>query len=416
MSTKNKDIRKILLLGGSYGQFPAIYEAKKRGYYTLLCDYLTDNPGQHYVDKYIPASTTDTDAILSIAKENKIDAILGYASDPATYTSSVVSQLLNLPGNKPSSIELLTHKGHFRNLQKNIGLPTPAFELFSLEEIERGSTPSLDIPFVVKPVDSSDTKGVFLISQKENFTEKAREAIKFSRCGTLIAETFIGTETANLHGDGFILDGKPVFIALGKVMFYSKVNALKPTATWYPGDIEKRWLDEAESQIEGIMEAAGFENGPINIEARVDREGELYIMEIGPRSGGGMTPQTIAYAYGFDMLGATFDLLERKKITIHTRTVKHTLLMTMHVNQSGRVIEISKNTDLEPYLVESFLSVKGGDMVKSYDQPGSSLGAYIYQFENDQLLIKNQDKLYDTIINQIKIQPNDLYSRQDYKG
>ncbi len=129
-----------------------------------------------------------------------------------------------------------------------------------------------------------------------------------------------------------------------------------------------------------------------------------------------MTPQTIAYAYGFDMLGATFDLLERKKIIINTRPVKHTLLMTMHVNQGGSITEITINKDLEPYLVESILSVKEGDQVKSYDQPGSSLGAYIYQFDNDQLLIKNQEKLYNDIINQIKIEPYELYSRQDYKG
>ena len=39
-------MKKLLLLGGSAQQVIAIENAKKLGYYTILCDYLTDNPGQ----------------------------------------------------------------------------------------------------------------------------------------------------------------------------------------------------------------------------------------------------------------------------------------------------------------------------------------------------------------------------------
>jgi hypothetical protein len=37
---------KRLLLGGSNQQLTAIKYANKQGYYTILCDYLPDNPGQ----------------------------------------------------------------------------------------------------------------------------------------------------------------------------------------------------------------------------------------------------------------------------------------------------------------------------------------------------------------------------------
>ena len=37
-------MRKILLLGGSAAQLIAIEKAKELGYYTVLCDYLPDNP------------------------------------------------------------------------------------------------------------------------------------------------------------------------------------------------------------------------------------------------------------------------------------------------------------------------------------------------------------------------------------
>lgn len=40
-------MKKILLLGGSEQQLVAIKTAKRMGFYTVLCDYLTDNPGQY---------------------------------------------------------------------------------------------------------------------------------------------------------------------------------------------------------------------------------------------------------------------------------------------------------------------------------------------------------------------------------
>ena len=45
-------MKKILLLGGSAQQVVAIETAKKLGYYTILCVYLTDNPGQYIADKF----------------------------------------------------------------------------------------------------------------------------------------------------------------------------------------------------------------------------------------------------------------------------------------------------------------------------------------------------------------------------
>ena len=43
---------RILLLGGSPQQVIAIKKAKEMGIYTILCDYLPDNPGQFVADKF----------------------------------------------------------------------------------------------------------------------------------------------------------------------------------------------------------------------------------------------------------------------------------------------------------------------------------------------------------------------------
>ena len=76
-------MKKILLLGGSFQQVIAIQTAKQLGYYTIVCDYLPDNPGQYIADKFYLVSTTDVEAIYEVAKKEDVNGILAYASDPA---------------------------------------------------------------------------------------------------------------------------------------------------------------------------------------------------------------------------------------------------------------------------------------------------------------------------------------------
>lgn len=114
-------MKNILLLGGSTQQIPAIMCAQEVGYYTIVCDYLDDNPGQFVADKFYLESTTDKDKILEIAMKENIDGIVAYASDPAAY----VSNELNLPSDKYSSVEILSQKHLFRNFlrENNINCP-----------------------------------------------------------------------------------------------------------------------------------------------------------------------------------------------------------------------------------------------------------------------------------------------------
>ena len=100
-------MKKILLLGGSAQQVIAIETAKKLGYYTVLCDFLTDNPGQYVADKFYLVSTTDMDAVLDVAQKEKVDGVLAYASDPAAPTAAYVAEKLGLPGSPYKSIKLI---------------------------------------------------------------------------------------------------------------------------------------------------------------------------------------------------------------------------------------------------------------------------------------------------------------------
>ena len=72
-------MKKLLILGGTYFQIPAIEYAKSRGYYVITCDYLPNNPGHKLANEYHNVSTTDKEAVLTLAKSLNIDGILCFA-------------------------------------------------------------------------------------------------------------------------------------------------------------------------------------------------------------------------------------------------------------------------------------------------------------------------------------------------
>lgn len=398
--------QKILLLGGSFGQIPKIKEAKRRGLYTILCDYLPDNPGKELVDKFYLASTTDKAKVLEIARENDIDFVLAYCSDPAVPTSAYVSKKLGLIGNSPESIKLLTHKNLFRNFQKKNRFKSPDYIVLkdSVDtQLERAN--SL-FPAVVKPVDSSDTKGITLVEKMSELQTAVQHAFQFTTCGRVIIEEKVDSKIANLHGDGFVIDGELEFCELGDYLFTSAVNPLKPSSTIFPSRLDQQKLQQVETEVAQIIKKSGYEFGPVNIEARINAENEIYVMEIGPRSGGSYTPQAIQHSTGFDMLGALFDVILNEEISIPEQNQKPTINFTIHFNKEGIFDSFEIDEDLKPFVAEKHIFVQPGDRIKSYDKPGSSLGGVIFTFKNLKEADKHAKSLYQKVVGGINLYSN----------
>ncbi len=62
-------MKKILMIGGSHFQIPAIKYARDVGYYVITADYSVNNPGHKYSHEYYNVSTIDKDAVLKLAQE-----------------------------------------------------------------------------------------------------------------------------------------------------------------------------------------------------------------------------------------------------------------------------------------------------------------------------------------------------------
>ena len=373
-------MKKILLLGGSAQQIVAIKTAQKHGYYTVLCDFLLDNPGQYEADKFYLVSTTDKDAVLEVAKKENIDGILAYASDPAAPTAAYVAEKLGLPTNPYDSVETLCNKDKFREFLKHNGFNAPLSEGYSTNDID---TSLFTLPVIIKPVDSSGSKGATVLRDWDGLEEACDFAFSFSRSHRIIVEEYIEKKHKYLiGGDIFVYNGKVILWGLLNCHRDSTVNPLVPVGKSYPLLLDEQDKLEVENTLQSMVDKLGIRFGSVNVELVVDKMGKVWPIDVGPRAGGNMIP---------DLLGLIFDVdvVEMAVLTAMGEEINNEVhdgipfyaTHNLHTAQTGiyKTIEFSK--ELDEKIIKKCLYKKSGDCVEYFDNAAKALGIIFMKFK-----------------------------------
>lgn len=387
-------MKKILLLGGSAQQAIAIETAKKLGYYTVLCDFLTDNPGQYVADKFYLVSTTDMDAVLKVAQKEQVDGILAYASDPAAPTAAYVAEKLGLPGNPYKSVEILCNKDKFRAFLKENGFCTPEAKGYTdvweaLRDIKNGT---FKYPMIVKPVDSSGSKGVSRIDRAEQAEKLLEYAMSYSRGHRIIVEEFVEKYGYQIAGDGLSIDGKLVFRCFGNDHFDERCkNPFVPVAASFPYNMPDNVQSKIQATIQRLLTLLGMRTSTYNFDMRIDKDFNVYLMEVAPRDGGNYIPQAIRYATDVDLVECSVKAAmgERIEIPAQIHPSGFWAYYAVHSLKDGVLKQVVIDPIVERnHVVENHLIVKSGDEIHSFVGANSTLGILIMKFDTLKQMLK----------------------------
>ena len=128
-------MKKMLIAGGGYADIPLIKAAKKLGYFVITSGNRPDDMGHPYADKVSLADFSDAEAILSVAKENKVDGICPCCNDFSALSAAYAAEKLGLPGHDTFEVtRLLHHKDLYRNFAREHQIPSPQAHAFGSEE------------------------------------------------------------------------------------------------------------------------------------------------------------------------------------------------------------------------------------------------------------------------------------------
>lgn len=393
-------MKKILLLGGSAQQIVAIEKAKKNGYYTILCDYLPDNPGQFHADKFYLTSTTDKEAVLKIAEKEKIDGILAYASDPAAPTAAYIAEKLGLPTNPYKSVETLCNKDFFREFLKKNGFNTPIAHGYTDKNIDISI---FSLPVIIKPVDSSGSKGATVLNDWNQLGDALDRAFSFSRQHRIIIEEFIEKKHEYLiGGDLFVENGKIVLWGLLNCHRDNEVNSLVPIGKSYPLLIDIQDEIKVKKTLQRLVACLDLKFGSINVELIVDKNDRIWLIDVGPRAGGNMIPDLLSYIFKVDVVKMAILTAMGENINVNIdKGIPYYATHNLHSNKNGELVKINFSQNLENKIIKKVLYKEKGDLIQYFDEASKALGIIFLKFDNPKQMysiLANINKYYEVVI------------------
>lgn len=385
-----KMMKKILLLGGSAQQVIAIETAKHLGYYTVLCDFLPNNPGQYVADTFYLVSTTDKDAVLHVANKEQVDGVLAYASDPAAPTAAYVAEKLGLPTNPYQSVNTLCNKDVFRTFLLENGFNAPCSGGYNVLREVMQEIDKYRFPVIVKPVDSSGSKGITVVYQQTELEPAVEFALSFSRSHKFIVEEFVEKKHPYLiGGDIFIQDGKIVLWGLMNCHRDNTVNELVPIGKSYPLQLEDADVQSVKDTLQRMVDKLHIKMGAMNVEVVVDKEGRVLPIDVGPRNGGNMIPDLLGLIFNVDIVEWSVKAAMNEKIQIeNVSSTPYYATHNLHSNKNGIFKRIDFADDIQSYVIRTCVYKKEGDFVEFFDNAAKAIGIVFFKFDNAEQMQK----------------------------
>lgn len=295
--------KKIMILGASILQLPAIEKALEMGLDVVAVDMNPDalGFGVQGVKKEV-ISTIDIPAVLEAAKRHGIHGIMTLASDMPMRTVATVAEEMGLVGISPDTAVKATNKAAMRQALEAHHVPIPQYRKVSGREAYLAAVADFTGPFMVKPADNSGSRGIIKVEDPADAVaaQKAYEySHQHSRGGDVVVEEYmsgpeVSVETLTVDGQCHVIQitdkqttGTPHFVEMGHT---------QPTAH------DARTAEKIRQVAIAANRAVGITNGPSHTEIIVTPEGPK-IVELGARLGGDcITTHLVPLSTGVDMV------------------------------------------------------------------------------------------------------------------
>lgn len=395
--------KKMMILGASSLQVPAIKKAKELGYQIILVDYDENAVGFALADVKLVVSTLDQEEVYRQALIYEPDVIITSTSDGPVRTAAYVNERL---GKRPDlSYEnaiCATIKSNMRDRLKQCGVPIPKyyeakdFQGF-LEAVDQ-----LNGHCIVKPADNAGSRGVVLLNEPKRAAdlfiddgmliervsqEKLREGQKRrliayekrlndvmnrtyqysrenSRNGTVMVEEYM--QGPEVSVEIMVVEGEPHILTITD-KYITPPPYFVELAHCEPSRLGMEIQDQIRQVAAQAVKAVGIENAPAHVEIKVTKDGPK-IVELAARLGGDfITSKLVPLSTGIDMVGASVLLATGEKPDLTPTRKQGAAIHFIHVReeQSGVLDGIT--------VPEALYRAEGVEEIALYKKPGEAV-------------------------------------------
>ncbi len=238
------------------------------------------------------ASTESTlNEILRENQRRSFTGILG-SDDQTVELAAHAAKALGLPHNQPQAALCSFRKDLARAQLSLAGCPVPVHCLLDLRLAIKKQMAGLPWPCVLKPLNMSASRGVIRVNNEDEFLtacERLKPIVstaqgKFEQNHLLIEDYIDGIEIAY---EGFLHKG-----VLNSITIFDKPDPLvgpyfEETIYVTPSTLSAELQQRIKEVLQKACTAYGLTTGPVHAECRIDKNNNIWILEIASRTIGG---------------------------------------------------------------------------------------------------------------------------------
>lgn len=339
-------MKKILILGGKpIGSCEITEAVNNMGYYSIVADYLSveKSAAKRISNDHWEISTAEVDELKKKCIDEGVSAVLTGVHEFNIERKIELNEMLgfsqycnmeqwNFCENKKKFKELCTQHG--------------------IDVAKTFNSDNAKFPVIVKPTDSSGSRGFSICHNVEELAKGIELALSFSESKSILIEEFVDCEACIVHYTA--VNGKIYFSGMSDkhsqiLRGGSSVMALQT----FPSKSIDRYIENVNDKAIKMFEDLGVQNGPIWIEVFNDEKtGRFVFNEMGYRFGGSLTNYPVKHFYEIDQLdlmikNAVGEIADETAISVDFKpSTNNYCILPIHL-LPGKMKSVTKIADIE---------------------------------------------------------------------
>ncbi len=286
----NLDGKKLLVMDRTSLGACAVRRAKEMGIKTIVANFypVEQSPSKQIADEVVDIDISNIDAMVDLIRKHQIDGVfIGWTDSHLPFYADICEKA-GLPccGTKEQFGILSNDKRLFKKACDTYGVPTvPEFKLDI--SLRREDLDKITYPAMVKPADSSGSRGVHRCDNEQELVDYYKQLYKESDSKKIICEKFM--ECPNEVFFNYTVQDGYASLSAAFMCYHVKTqqsNAAPTILHMYGTPYIQLYRDTVEDKFKSMLKGLGVKNAVLSLQGFVDGD-KFYFHETGYRMGGG---------------------------------------------------------------------------------------------------------------------------------
>lgn len=337
-------MKKMAIIGAGYLAKEIAIKAKQLNVYTICFAWDVNAIAKECVDKFVDVSIFETEKILLICKQEKINGVIA-TTEITVPVCSYIAKELKLNSLDYELSKVVTNKYLNRQKADTVKeLKQPKYLKFKeLYDLEYGK---FSFPLILKPLNLSGKRGVIVVKNSEQITDSYNYVRKFTN-DEILAEEYLDSgneysvESLSFHGRHYIIQitkkitsGPPHCVELGHIQ---------------PADLSLELKGKIVKIINDLLNAIGIDNTATHTEIKII-DNDVYLIELNARAGGDRISHPLielstGYSYLEGMIKIALDEFEKVNFSNFLSNESGIRFVTEQTKELKSVFDVIDNYD-----------------------------------------------------------------------